>query len=875
MEELKKQIETKNNNDILANNHGDGMNDTTTNYLPQLLKILLALFCLGVFFVSTTLPAMAEGSGTWGTATDRQSWLWIPEYSEANSATNNHGYGSRGYMMLPSTVPNYNPDHRMYVYVKDGETVYWGFRKFDGANTIRVRWYYDSSDTGFFPQATSGPSYRLKDDESYNAKSAGGTTGRPANGMAAAIGPTALPGNSGGYSAYSFTNDTGADRAFWVEISGDDSFKMSYWDVTVADGSIEKPGRLYCKYWSVFNELAVALGQTNQYSFHDNFGFYVPVDDNFGGTGDQYFVKNANFGRSNGGYVNFFANQDGPRNDTGSHVENRKSIVGVSSNYQYPLFLNDPDLEFWPTTDVPNASLNITYEEKEPIGNGGHAWVDISISLPGIVDVLIDLDGNNTYDEGIDIVISERYDASGNYQIYWDGKDANGDVVTSGSKIGVFAAVIFAPVHFPVYDMEQSLGITITNVRPGNPEDNAIYWDDSPLPRDGEPGFSAITSTSGTSAVSAEVNVTGEAGTSHIWHSDSNKGFGEKNTINTWAASYYAEVQEEDEYLYLTYQGNVYEDDNGLEDGLVSGIGTNLEGQLYVLIVDTDNKVINSAAVASNGCYSIDHIPDGSYKAVLSTSNAAHGEPSPLPSLPQHWENSGEQLGTEPGVNLYGNDGVLGAFSLENTSVVEANFGLRTMGTLPVIWEDFEAEYNEQKNVIDLEWTVAKEWENSHYEIERSALGLSDFIKIGEVTAVGWSDEAIDYNFEDATASQKAGKWYYRIRQVDLDGSDSYSSVLAAQMPVQTSKGPTWSIYPNPGHASEINIALNKFSSYNGEPLHYRLVSSLMTTDLYSVSSPDLLSQSIQETLTAFPSGLVIVEILWADHTERLKLMLR
>lgn len=510
----------------------------TLNFNTLLFRVL---FLQGVLLAGLFEHVLGEGSGDWGTASDRRSWLWIP----ANSSNNNGGYGTRGYMMMPSSTNNYNPDHRMYVYVKPGETVYWGFRNevtydFLGYNyynynsDIRVRWFYDDTDTGFFPDKRYGIEV---DNHYYDAHSNEGIIGRPANAQAAANGPSDIVGPTG-YEAYSFTNNTGEARAFWVEISRSngnpigDGLPISIWDVTVANSADEvQPGRLYSKYWSILNGLPRDPGVVNDRAFHDNFGFYVPVDDTFGGTGDTYFVKHAQFPNSNGGFVNFFANQDGPRNDTGNHVDNRKSIEGASSNYQYPLFLNDPDLEFWPTTVEPTASLDITYEERVPTGNGGHAWVDINISLPGIVDVLIDLNGNGTYDGGIDLIMSEKYDASGEYTIYWDGKDANENVVTSGSKIGVFAAVIFSPVHFPIYDMEQSMGITITNVRPGDPEDNTIYWDDSLIPRDGEHGFEDLDDGSKTSAVSLPVNVTGEAGDSHIWYGDGNNGLDRKSVV--------------------------------------------------------------------------------------------------------------------------------------------------------------------------------------------------------------------------------------------------------------------------------------------------------------------------------------------------------
>lgn len=81
-------------------------------------KASLILFLL--FLIVKIDESNAEGSGDWGTATNRQSMLWVP------ASTGVSGYGTRGCMMIPSGVSGYNAGHRLYVYVKQGETVFLG-----------------------------------------------------------------------------------------------------------------------------------------------------------------------------------------------------------------------------------------------------------------------------------------------------------------------------------------------------------------------------------------------------------------------------------------------------------------------------------------------------------------------------------------------------------------------------------------------------------------------------------------------------------------------------------------------------------------------------------------------------------------------------
>jgi len=488
---------------------------------------------------------LAEGSANWGIESNRQSWLWYPGNSGAG------GFVNRGYMLLPSGVSGYNGGHRLYVYAKAGETVFWGFRRIGSTGTIRVRWYYDAGSTAFFPTGTSGASRTMRVSQDYDASSNGGAQGRPANALATQNGPSQVTGS--GYQGYSFTNNTGADRAFWVEISNTSNnhitggFNINFWDITVASGSpggySKIDGRVYSRFWSIANSrqdpavlsLTLTKAAPDNYSFHDNFGFYVPVDNTFTSAGDDYFVKYFNFAGSSGGWTNFFANKDGPRNSL-SFEENRRSIVGTSNNFQYPLFISNPDPTIWKTTAPPSASLVINYKEKAPPEFGGEATVDLTISLPAIVDILIDINGNFVYDAGIDLLISEEYTSPGTYQIYWDGKDALGNVVPPDSDVEVVATVVFFPVHFPIFDLEQSLGMTVTNVRPGTAVNNKIFWDDSLIPRTG-----IVPSDSPQSIM---VNTTGLPGPDHIWWATGDNGFSDNITINTWTGSYNTEVRQ-------------------------------------------------------------------------------------------------------------------------------------------------------------------------------------------------------------------------------------------------------------------------------------------------------------------------------------------
>lgn len=93
---------------------------------------------------------------------------------------------------------------------------------------------------------------------------------------------------------------------------------------------------------------------------------------------------------------------------------------------------------------------------------------------------------------------------------------------------------------------------------------------------------------------------------------------------------------------------------------------------------------------------------------------------------------------------------------------------------LPVELSSFNAE--EKDNLVHLNWTTTTEKNNSHFEIERSSDGFN-FEKINEIKGRGNSQEKIQYNMVDH--APVIGTSYYRLKQVDLDGSFEYSQIRA------------------------------------------------------------------------------------------------
>jgi len=96
---------------------------------------------------------------------------------------------------------------------------------------------------------------------------------------------------------------------------------------------------------------------------------------------------------------------------------------------------------------------------------------------------------------------------------------------------------------------------------------------------------------------------------------------------------------------------------------------------------------------------------------------------------------------------------------------------------IPVELTSFTA--REQNEKIILEWTTATELNNRGFEIERSQKHengtQSEWTNIGFVNGNGTTTEKHSYSFVD---EEFPGTVYYRLKQVDLDGSYSYSDVV-------------------------------------------------------------------------------------------------
>ena len=94
---------------------------------------------------------------------------------------------------------------------------------------------------------------------------------------------------------------------------------------------------------------------------------------------------------------------------------------------------------------------------------------------------------------------------------------------------------------------------------------------------------------------------------------------------------------------------------------------------------------------------------------------------------------------------------------------------------LPVELTSFAGTLN--GNTVTLNWQTATETNNSGFAIERSSSSPGAiWDKIGFVEGNGTSTETKNYSFADKNLL--SGKYSYRLKQIDFDGSFEYSEIV-------------------------------------------------------------------------------------------------
>lgn len=115
--------------------------------------------------------------------------------------------------------------------------------------------------------------------------------------------------------------------------------------------------------------------------------------------------------------------------------------------------------------------------------------------------------------------------------------------------------------------------------------------------------------------------------------------------------------------------------------------------------------------------------------------------------------------------------------------------GVASSAVLPVKLSSFGVKA--MKDVAEIKWTTDAEMNASHFEVERSIDG-QNFVTVGSVKSNTNSSQVSNYELKDVL--KVSGKYYYRLKMVDMDGAFEYSPIRA----INAEGSVKMNIYPNP-----------------------------------------------------------------------------
>lgn len=126
-------------------------------------------------------------------------------------------------------------------------------------------------------------------------------------------------------------------------------------------------------------------------------------------------------------------------------------------------------------------------------------------------------------------------------------------------------------------------------------------------------------------------------------------------------------------------------------------------------------------------------------------------------------------------------------------------------GFLPVELSSFN--FAVTGNNVSLKWITASEVNNSGFSIERRVSGSEKWTDAGFVKGRGSSSVPVTYSFEDRNL--QTGKYTYRLKQIDYNGSFTYYSLSGEPSVGTPTKFALSQNYPNPFNPeTRINFAI-------------------------------------------------------------------
>ena len=181
----------------------------------------------------------------------------------------------------------------------------------------------------------------------------------------------------------------------------------------------------------------------------------------------------------------------------------------------------------------------------------------------------------------------------------------------------------------------------------------------------------------------------------------------------------------------------------------------------------------------------------------------------------------------------------------------------------PVSIELFFFNGDEVNGTVHLEWATLSETNNDYFTVERSSDGytFSDIVQIG---GAGNSNEPLYYSYTDKNAPP--GILYYRLKQTDFDGQQSYSKILVLNI----NGLPEIRVFPVPAD----DFLFIELSELEGQEMQIELIDLLGKSHINQSIHISYESETIPVNVSTVPSGLYLLRIITKSHisTHKIKI---
>jgi hypothetical protein len=182
----------------------------------------------------------------------------------------------------------------------------------------------------------------------------------------------------------------------------------------------------------------------------------------------------------------------------------------------------------------------------------------------------------------------------------------------------------------------------------------------------------------------------------------------------------------------------------------------------------------------------------------------------------------------------------------------------------------FEA--NPNGDIVDLTWTVASETSNEGFEVQRSLDGGQIWAAIGFVPGRGTTNTSHDYSFSDSvtTSMRSVSIVSYRLRQVDTDGSETFTKAVdvaidAAPLALRLMRN-----YPNPFDYSttvDYYLAKDAMVSLKVYDMHGREVATLADAEITAGS------HSVKWDPRDAPAGMYLCRLISGNDVRTMRIV--